>query len=116
MKLSEIKGDKALDVLADIIEPLGEILTDPEIQEMNKAGLPKIKMVSPAIKNHKKAVITILALLDGADPDNYEVNLLTLPKQVIDILQDSEMQAVFQSQSQMMQNESFGSATESTEE
>ena len=116
MKLSEIKGDKALDTLADIIEPLSEILIDPEIQEMHKAGLPKLKMIKPAIKNHKKAVVTVLALLDGADPDNYEVNLLTLPMKVMEILDDEDMLAVFPSQSQMMPSESFGSVTESTEE
>ena len=116
MKLSEIKGEQALDVLADIIEPLSEILTDPEIQEMHKAGMPKIKMVKPAIENHKRAVIEILALLDGADPDNYDIDLLTLPKKVVEILNDAELQTVFQSQSQMIQSESFGSATVSTEE
>lgn len=116
MRLSEIKGEKALDTLADIIEPLGEILTDPEIQRINKAGEPRIKMIKPAIKNHKKAVTTVLALLDGANPDNYEVNMLTLPLKMMELLNDKEIQAVFQSQSQTMPRESFGSATVSTEE
>lgn len=116
MRLSEIKGEKALDTLAEIVEPLGEILTDPEISEMHKAGLPKIKLVKPILKNHKKAVITILALLDGEDPENYEVNLLTLPRKLMEVMDDKEINEVFLSQSQMTQEESFGSATENTEE
>ena len=116
MKLSEIKGEQALDVIAEIIEPIGEILSDPEIQEMHKAGLPKLKMIKPAIKNHKKAVITILALLDGENPDSYEVDLMTLPRKIMEVLEDEALNQVFQSQSQMMQKESFGSATVNTEE
>lgn len=116
MRLSEIKGDKALDTLADLIEPLGEIVTDPTIQEMHKAGLPRIKMIPPAIKNHKKAVVTILALLDGEDPDTYEVDLLTLPRKVMEVMDDPYISEVFQSQSQMRERESFGSATVNTEE
>lgn len=116
MKLSEIKGEKALDTMAEIIEPLAEIMTDPEIVEMHKAGLPRIKMIKPIIKNHKKAVTTILALLDGEDPETYEVSLLTLPKKLMEVMNDEEINEVFFSQSQTMQGESFGSATVNTEE
>lgn len=116
MKLSEIKGEKALDTLADLIEPLGEIVTDPEIQEMHKAGMPRIKMIKPAIKNHKKAVVTVLALLDGENPDTYEVDLLTLPRKMMEVINDPYISEVFQSQSQRMPQESFGSATVNTEE
>ena len=34
MKLSEIKGEEALDVLADLIEPVAMMLTDDEIQKI----------------------------------------------------------------------------------
>lgn len=36
MKLSEYQGEAALDILADLIEPAGEIMTDKEIGEVFK--------------------------------------------------------------------------------
>ena len=73
MKLSDYKGEEALDVLADIIEPVTFILADADIQKMraeeqkkreaaerNKTpyrSAPMISYVKPAIKNHKKEII-----------------------------------------------------------
>ena len=36
MRLSDYKGEEALDVLSDIIDPITAILTDPEIQKLSK--------------------------------------------------------------------------------
>ena len=38
MKLSEIKGERALEVLADLIEPVAEILGDKEIVAVLQSG------------------------------------------------------------------------------
>lgn len=117
MKLSEIKGEQALDVMADLVEPIAEIFSDKEVQQIYKAKQPYIKMVKPAIKNHKSAVITILALLDGEDPGKYtkKINLLSLPGKLLEILNDKDLQEVFRSQGQMMDEDVSGSATEDTE-
>ena len=67
MRLSDYKGEEALDVLADIIEPMTFILADEEIQKMRKEAaekkkaVPYIKFVTPAIRNHKLEIIQILA-------------------------------------------------------
>ena len=120
MRLSEYKGEEALDVLADIIEPLANIIADEEIQKLNKqANTPLIAMVKPAIKNHKKDLIEILARLENQPVEQYEKNmsLLTLPKQVMELLNDSEVQSLFQSQgkSEITSLASSSSATENTE-
>ena len=42
MKLSDIKGERALDVLADMIEPVAEIMGDKEIAAVcNLARRPR---------------------------------------------------------------------------
>lgn len=97
MKLSEVKGEKALDVLADIIEPISEIIADKEVAKTLRSG-KKSKAVSLAIKNHKKAVIEVLAALDGKSVNEYECNLLSLPKQVLDIVNDPAVIELFTSQ------------------
>ena len=97
MKLSEIKGEQALDVLADIIEPVTAICIDEEIQSMVKSGVPTLKMVKPIIKNHKKEIVEILAILDGENPAEYEVNVLTLPLKLLELLNDPTIKQLFQS-------------------
>ena len=112
MKLSEIRGDKALDALADLIDPITEIVSDEEVQKIHNSDAPMIALVKPIVKNHKKAITTILAILDGADPETYEVSLLTLPKKVLEILNDEEVTSLFKSQGQNTEEASSGSASE----
>lgn len=120
MRLSDFKGEEALDVLADIIEPLSLILSDKEIQELAKEkNTPAIKYVKPAIKNHKKELIEVLARLDRKSVKEYEKNLslITLPKQVLELINDPEVQNLFRSQEEtkVTQLASSSPATENTE-
>lgn len=113
MKLSDFKGEKALDVLADILEPAVELMTDKEIIALFRSG-KKAKAVSTAIKNHKKAVISILAATEGVDPEDYQPNVLSLPAKLLEILNDQELMSLFQSQGPENKTSS-GSAMENTE-
>lgn len=120
MKLSDYKGEEALDVLADIIEPLTMIIADGEIQELTKQKkVPPIKYVKPAIKNHKREVIEILARLNKQSPEDYEktMTLFTLPLQVLEFINDPEVQNLFTSQIQNLETPfaDSGSVTENTE-
>lgn len=114
-KISDIRGEDALDVLADIMEPASEIMADEEIASMYRSG-NRIKAISTAIKNHKKSVIHVLAILDGEDPDGYSPSLISLPTKIIEILNDPELDMVFTSQGQMQGENASGSAMENTEE
>lgn len=116
MKLSEYKGEKALDLLADLIEPAAAIMADKEITNAVRANLPKIKIVKAAIKNHKAEVIEILAILDGEDPKKYaeKVTLFTLPAKLLEIFNDPDLMNLFTLQGQKTETLS-GSATESIE-
>ena len=114
MKLSEIKGEQALDVLADLIEPASEIMTDKMVVASAKNG-QKMRAIKLAIKNHKRAVIEILAALDGAEADEYEVNVLTLPAKLLEILNDPLVMGLFTSQGQNLEKTSSGSAMENIE-
>lgn len=118
MKLSEYKGEEALDVLAELIEPAAEIMSDTEIVEMVRNKVPKIKIIKPMLKNHKKSIIEIMAILDGEDVEEYtgKVNLLTLPKKLLEILNDPEVMSLFTLQGQNTEETNFGSASESIED
>ena len=113
-------GDCKLDVCAEIAEPFFEIMADPEIQKLQKAGASMVKYVKPAMENHRKQVIEILARLqteEGISPDEYveKVGILTIPTEFLQLLSSPEMIGLFNSQGQNTDETSSGSATENTE-
>lgn len=121
-KLSDYKGEEAIDLLADIIEPMALILADKSIRAMveNKdEKVPIIKLVKPLLKSHKKELIEILARVAEMPVEEYEktISVFTLPIQVMDLINDPMVQSLFTSQSQTAVTSltSFGSVTENTE-
>ena len=75
MKLSDYKNEDAVEVIADIIEPLSVIFTDEEIKNEKN----RMKAIAKALKKYKKEVIQILARIYGVPVNEYECNALTLP-------------------------------------
>lgn len=114
MKLSEYQGEAALDILADLIEPAGEIMSDKQIGDIFKEN--RFKAIGLAIKNHKRAVMQILATMDGVPVEEYKCNVFSLPVKILELLNDQEMIQLFQYQGQTGDANSSGSASENTEE
>lgn len=114
MRLSDYHGEEALDLFADLLEPASEVMSDKEFVEYARAG-NKVKAIKMAIKNHKKAVIEILARLDGQEPEEYSVSFFTLPAKVLELVNDPAIKDLFIAQGQKMRNANSGSATENTE-
>lgn len=104
-KLSEFRGDEAIEVLADLIEPATTILSDPEARGIVGDG-SKVKIITYILKHHKESVLQIMAVLDGVDITDKKaytdfkksVNILTLPVNLLAILNDPDVQSLFQSQ------------------
>lgn len=112
MKLSDVKGERTLDVIADIIEPIINIAVDEDAAavfkrqevpegmtargfaaERIKKGVPRI------IKAHRKDIITILASIEGVSRKKY-IETMSLPKLTKDFLElttDEEFLDLFSS-------------------
>ena len=116
MKLSEIRGEKAIELLGDILIPATEIMADPKISSAVESGKPKLTIVTNILKNHSKSILTILALLNQEDPASYNPSLFALPKMAMDILEDEELMDLFRSQGQLKEDESSVSALENIAE
>lgn len=120
-KLSEIQNEEAIDVLADLLDPIAEISKDKEIRKPNKneqgEDVPKTKMevIQAILKRHQRAVVKILAILDGVPIEDYKINIIQIPAKVYECLNDKDMLAFFQSQGLNISDASSGSATENTE-
>lgn len=128
MKLSDIKGERCLDVVADLIEPIASMAKDEDVVALFKptkipdgetsqeffadrmrAGLPKL------LRNHRSEIIQILASLEGVTPAVYK-KTLTMPKLISDafeVLTDSSITAFLSSPATT--ETSCGSASEITE-
>lgn len=116
MRLSDYKGEDAVDLLADILEPAAKIFGDTEFRDAVRNGASKMEIIKMVLKRHKKSIVEIMAIVDGEDPDTYKPNVFTLPVKLIDIFNDEDFLGLFQSQGQTDQGKSSGSAMESTME
>lgn len=119
-KLSDYKGEEAIELMADIIEPLAVILADEAVQKLAKAGeKAPVKYVKPMLKNHSAEVIEVLARIADEPVEEYneKVNVFTLPAQLLALVNDPQVRSLFtlQGQTAVTSLASFGSATENTE-
>ena len=113
-KLSEIKGEDALDVLADVLEPVSVIAQDEEfVKAVRDKKFSKIEMVRYLLKNHKAEILKTMAIIDGKDVENYSPSIIELPVMLLDLLNDPDLLSLFTSQDTVT---SSGSVTENTEE
>ena len=113
MKLSEIKNEQAIELLADMFDPVAEIATDTEVVSAARSN-NKIETVKLILKKHSRAVFELMAMSEGVPVDEYECDVLTLPMKLIELFNRPEFGFLFQSQGQKMEETSFGSATENT--
>lgn len=129
MKLSEIKGERCLEVVAELIEPIAAIASDEDFTKLIKPGkLPKgmtnaqyfaqrlRKAVPVLIERHKDDVVKILATVNGQSTSEY-LEGLTLSKlfgDTIEIVTDQDILGF--TRSVVPTSGSSGSASASTED
>lgn len=113
MKLSDFKGEEAVEVLADIMAPASDIVADKEFQRMcATAGIPYMKIVAYILKEHKGAILDMYEpLMKEPKTEATPVKLIQL---VMDIVQDPELSNLFFSQGQNEALKPSGSAMENT--
>lgn len=115
MKLSDIKGEEAIEVIAQIIEPATEIMTDAEFRDLARSK-NIAKAASVALAKHKRATLDILAALDREDPETYNPSLLSIPKKLLELFNDPELMSLFTSSDQIAAIPSSGPRSENTED
>lgn len=114
--LSDYKNEEALDLLVEILEPCTELLSDEQTIKLLYSKGRRMEGVKLMIANHKRAVIEILAALDGVPASEYECGFFALPTRIIEVLNDKELLSFFTGQQNQSSANVSGSATEITEE
>lgn len=113
MRITDYKGEDALDLLADILEPAAEVFGDKEFQRVYPNG-SRLKAAQYALKNHKAEILQIMARVEGVDVSEYNPGVWALPGLLLDLLNDPELVSLFTSQGQSAEKTSSGPATENT--
>lgn len=139
MRLSDIKGERVFDVIADLIPPIANIAQDAAVSalfrqqtvkgtgpdgkitagDVYRATAERIAKNIPAlIKDHRGDMVTILATIKGVPEEDYKESLTmaTLVYDVTELLNDDEFTQLFFSSAGQGQKDSggSGSASEST--
>lgn len=105
MKLSDVHGDRTLEVVADLIKPVASIAQDPVASDLFKPRpvpegmeardffIERVSKSAPKLmKDHKQDLISILSTIEGTDPEEYisNLNLGKLIHDVIELMSDQE--------------------------
>lgn len=99
MRLSDIKGDRVLDVIADVIDPIANVAQDKDVAAMfERKAVPdgmeardffaqRMRKGLPVLlKNHKADVIAIMATIEGVTSEQYAASL-NFPKLFTDVME-----------------------------
>ena len=110
MKITDFENEKAIDVLADLLDPFSIILEDEQFKAFRKTKPSRIKVAQMLLRTHKPEMIQILAILDDTPVEQYNTNLAKLLIDVLNLLGDPTIQDLFTSQGQESIETSSGSA------
>lgn len=105
MKLGELKGEKAIEVIADLIEPLVNISMDKESLQLFSIKAKKgeenydaavrdfTEKIPLLLKTHKADILKILSVI-GEKPTE-EMSMVDIFSGVADLVQDEDFMSLF---------------------
>ena len=117
MKISDFKGENAIEFIGDIIEPVSKIFSDEIVRGFfSKNADNKYAIVKHICKEYATEAIEVLAAMQGITPEEYEGNPFTIMMQVFEIMNDPDLLSVFTLSEQKTASTSFGSASTNSED
>ena len=105
MKLSDLKGERAVEVIADLIAPIANIATDQDNLQLFKAKPKNGETAQEAsvrdfkekipnlLKTHKKDILDILVAVNGGTPEKMTVT--DIIKGALELANDGEFLNLF---------------------
>jgi hypothetical protein len=115
-KLSDYKGAEAVELWADLLDPIIEIVGDPEIQPLIRSKQPPLKIAQAVIKKYSEPACAILLRIDPTEIDGLNV-VTRLVDVMYEVMENPTVQSFFPSVAGAKKAETpSGCATESTED
>lgn len=114
-RLSDFKGEDALDLWADLLDPLSNILSDQKVAAVVRSGRSKIDIAKTILQEHKKDAAEILQRIDDEPLNGFNI-VTRLIAVLADIGENEDVKAFFGYAAQAQkESASSGSAMENTE-
>ena len=134
MKLSDVKMVDAIDVSAELMEPLALIAMSEKMEEAKKKFadeakkanevkdetkskkakvLAKVHFAQNILRACPEEIIKVFAILDRTPVEEYEFTLASIPQKIVELMNDPYILQLFGLQSE--NQTSSGSATVNTE-
>lgn len=117
-RLSEIRGEEAFDVTADLLVEISKLVSGDKIKAMREDGKSNVEIITYIVKKKKSNVVKILSILDGCTPKEYleKTNMPTLFNDAKILMEDPMVRELFTLQGQSVGSDNSGSVMETTEE
>lgn len=115
-KLSDYKNEEAIELWADLFDPIVDVVGDEKIAEMLHSKKPPVIIAKEILKTYKEQVQQILLRIDPTPLDGLNI-VLRLVELINEIGNDPTIQSFFDLSADTKKDEaSFGSAMENIEE
>lgn len=93
-KLSDYKGEEAIELWVDLFDEISAILSDKEIAKIVKSGDSTVNIAKKILKLHGKEAVAIMERIDGTPVDGLNI-VLRLVGLLTEIGQNEEMKSFF---------------------
>lgn len=115
-KLSDYKDEQAIELWADLLDPLVEIFKDQRIIDAFRSGKPTIVLAQEMVKSHANEVSKMLLTVDPTPLNGLNI-LIRLVGVLNELTEDPTLSDFFGLSAAVKKQEtSSGSATENTED
>jgi len=113
-RLSDYQGEAAIELWAELLEPIGAVLQDEEVRNaLSEKGTSTMHKVQAILKTHKADASKILLTIDPTPLTGLNI-IARLLDLVLEVENSEEFAGFFGSVQQRTEEESSGSVTANT--
>lgn len=109
MRLSDFKDEKAVEVVAKLLVPIGNIAGNVKNANANEKG--ELAFASALLQNNARDVMDMFAILDGKEPGEYHCDGATVLIDTFNMITDPPLMALFGLQRQTQASSGSASTT-----
>lgn len=98
MKLSDIKGERVLDVISELIDPVMSIARDERVAESLKGSkgdtsAAAARLIPILVNEHRDDMVAIMSSINGVSPEEYRQNMTmtSIMRDAYEVLTDKEL-------------------------
>lgn len=111
-RIVDARGEEALDVLADLLEPISAIAGDKEISEITRNNGSVGQLCAAILRRHKPEVVQIMAIDDGktVDEEKSLLSVVTVPARLLALVSIPAVKEMLFSSAETSKDETGSSA------